>query len=419
MAELLIIALAIFGYALVSGRLSTSPVTAPMVFTALGLVVGTGGLGWFDLDVEGEAVRILVEATLVLILFTDAVRIDLNALRRDSWLPTRLLGIGLPLMLVLGWVSAWAVFPSLSLLECALVAAVLAPTDAALGQAVVSDERLPLRLRQGLNVESGLNDGIVLPVVTFLLALAATESDHGGAGELMAFAGRQIGGGLGVGVVVGGLGGWVLRGRAGAGHVEGAYRQLATISLAVGAFAGAEALGANGFVASFAAGLAFGQVARDECRYLQDFTEDEGELLSVITFTVFGAALAGPLLSSLTWRVALYAILSLVAIRMVSVLAALWRSGTLMETRLFAGWFGPRGLASILFGLVVLEELDGPSGEKIVLVVMWTVLLSVFAHGLSAHAWVGHLARRLSGSPSSIPEMEDTMAAEELRTRRG
>lgn len=415
MTELLIVAASVFGYAMVSERLTMTPLTAPIVFTTIGLIVGRGGLGWFDAGLDGEFVSTLVEATLVLVLFTDAIRIDLRALRRESWLPTRLLGIGLPLSLVFGTAVAAVLFNDLSLAEAGLLAAVLAPTDAALGQAVVSDQRLPVRLRQGLNVESGLNDGIVLPVVTVMLALAAAEAGTGGFGVWSWFATRQIGFGLACGAAAGAGGGWILRRRATTDHVEGVYRQLATIAIAVAAFAGAEAVEGNGFIAAFVAGLAFGQVARDQCRGVQDFTEDEGELFNVITFTVFGAALAGPLLGQLSWRIAVYAVLSLTVVRMVPVLFALWRSGTYVETRLFAGWFGPRGLASILFALVVLEELDSPRAEMVFAIATWTVLLSVYAHGLTASPWVGRLARRLARAPASMPEMAP---APELPTRR-
>lgn len=415
MAELLVLATAIFGYALVSERLAMSPLTAPMVFTTVGLVAGTAGLGWFDLGIEGEAVSVLVEATLVLVLFTDAIRIDLRALRRESWLPARLLGIGLPLSLVFGTLLALAVLPDLMVAEAALLAAILAPTDAALGQAVVSDPRLPVRLRQGLNVESGLNDGIVLPAVTVLLAVAAAEDNGGGFATWGDFAARQVGFGVAVGIVAGVAGGRLLQRRSVAGRVEGIYRQLATIAVAVAAFAGAQLLDGNGFIAAFTAGLAFGGVAREQCKGVQDFTEDEGELLTAITFTVFGAVLAGPLLDELSWRIAVYVVLSLTVVRMIPVLLALWRSGTLLETRLFAGWFGPRGLASILFALLVAEELDGSGADLVVRVVMWTVLVSVYAHGVTASPWANRLSRRLAQSADTQPEMGP---APELPTRR-
>ncbi|WP_323793622.1 cation:proton antiporter, partial [Nocardioides sp.] len=345
MTEVLLIAAAIFGFALFSRGADRSMITAPMVFTAVGLAVGGEGLGLFDLDLEGEAASILVEATLVLVLFTDAARIDLTKLRDDAWLPGRLLGVGLPLMLVLGTLAALLVFPGLSWPEAALLAAVVAPTDAALGQAVVSDRRLPVRLRQGLNVESGLNDGVMVPVITVLLALAAVEA--GGPDSWTGFVASQLGFGLGVGLVCGLGAGWLLERRSAGGAVDGVFRQLGALSIAAGAYAGAELLGGNGFVAAFVAGLVFGRVAQVSCNDIVDFTEDEGQLLTAATFFIFGALFAGSALTSLSWSALAYAALSLVVVRTLAVLLALLRSGALIRTRLFIGWFGPRGLASL------------------------------------------------------------------------
>lgn len=415
MTDILLLALTVFAYAMVSGRFEQSPITAPMVFTTVGILVGTGGLGLFDLDLGGEGTQLLVEATLVLVLFTDAVRIDLRALRRESWLPARLLGIGLPVALILGTVAAKLILPDFSWVEAALVSAVLAPTDAALGQAVVSDPRLPARIRQGINVESGLNDGIVLPVVTVLLALAATEADNGGVDQWGEFVARQIGFGLLIGLLAGGLGGWLLDRMSSAGLVEGVYRQLAALSVAVVAYTGADLLEGNGFIAAFTAGLVFGAVARGQSSHVQDFAQDEGEMLTAVTFVVFGAVLVGERLGDLTWPIAGYVVASLALVRVLAVLVALLRSGAHWETRLFVGWFGPRGLASILFGLLVLEELSGPEGEAIVVVVVWTVLVSVFAHGATASPWSGRLGGRLADAPESMPEMGP---APEIPTRR-
>ncbi len=412
MTELLVIAAAVYGFALVSGRLSMSPVTAPMVFTAVGLAVGDAGLGWFALGLEGEAVSILIEATLVLVLFTDAIRIDLRKLRTESRFPLRLLGVGLPLTLLLGTGAAWLLFPAFTLAEAALLAAVLTPTDAALGQAVVSDRRLPVRLRQGLNVESGLNDGLMVPIVTVALALAASEAGGAGWGEFVA---RQIGFGLLFGVGLGAIGGRLLNLRAVADRVEGIYRQLATIAIAAGAFASAELVEGNGFIAAFTAGLAFSHLAREHCSGIQDFTEDEGELLSAITFIVFGAVLAGPALEAVSWQILGYVALSLTVVRMAPVVLALTGTRTLVETRFFAGWFGPRGLASILFALLVLEQLDSPQTELIFDTAIWTVLVSVFAHGLTASPWATRLAARLGTAPDTQPELAP---APEMPTRR-
>ena len=415
MGEVLIVALSLYAFAMVSDRLSMSPITAPMVFTTIGLIVGTGGLGWFDLDVEAESVSIVVEATLVLVLFTDAIRIDLRALRHQATFPARLLAIGLPLAIVFGTIVAVLLFDELTWPEAALVAAVLAPTDAALGQAVVSNQRLPVRIRQGLNAESGLNDGIMVPVVTVLLAIAAAETQSSGYDVWGEFIIRQVGFGLLSGVVIGLAGGWILHRRAVANHVEGIYRQLATLAVAAAAFTTAELLEGNGFIAAFVAGLAFGHIAREQCEGISDFTQDESELLASTSFLLFGAVVAGPLIDQLDWQVALYAVASLTIIRMVPALIGMTGSGTLLETRLFAGWFGPRGLASILFALFVLEHLDNPNPPTIFLIPPWTVLASIYAHGLTASPWARHLAARLADAPATMPEMHPV---EEMPTRR-
>ena len=217
---------------------------------------------------------------------------------------------------------------------------------------------------------------------------------------------------MGIGVI----GGRALDVRAVAGRVEGVYRQLATLAIAAAAFASAELLEGNGFIAAFTAGLAFGYVAREQCHGIQDFTQDEGEVLTAVTFVVFGATFAGPALADISWPVIAYAVLSLTVVRMLPTLLALWRTGTLVETRLFAGWFGPRGLASILFALIVVDELDSPRADTIFLVATTTVLLSVYAHGLTASPWTGRLAGRLERASADQPEMAP---ASEMPTRRG
>lgn len=412
MVEIFIVAVAIFGYAMISESAENSVITAPMFFTTVGLVVGKGGFGWFDLDLGGEAVAILVEATLALVLFVDAVRIDIGALRRDVGVPTRLLSISLPLTVVTGTGLALLLFGEFSLVEAALLAAVLTPTDAALGRAVVSDPRLPARVRQSLNVESGLNDGIMVPVVTVLLAVVASEQLEGGATK---FAFDQIGFGLLGGLIVGLIGALILRRRAVQRQVVGVYRQLATVSVAGGAFAAATLFDGNGFLAAFVAGLVFGRLAGPSCQDVVEFTEDEGELLSAITFILFGAVLVGPLLDDLTWQIAVHALGSLTVVRMVPTLIAMFGTGTLMETRLFAGWFGPRGLASILFALLILEEQETVVTEQIFAIAMWTVLASVFLHGVTANPWSGRLAARLRESGDTA-ELEPMV---EMPTRRG
>jgi NhaP-type Na+/H+ or K+/H+ antiporter len=417
--DLLVVAVFVVAYGLVSGRLEGTPVTPPMLFVGFGLLAGPPALGLVELDLDNEAVRVLAEATLVLVLFTDAARIDLRVLRREYHLPARLLGIGLPLTVLAGTLAAVVLFDGLELWEAAVLAAVLAPTDAALGQVVVTSPEVPLRVRQGLNVESGLNDGLALPAVTVLVAAAASAEDLGGPGSWGVFAAEQVGYGVLVGVLVGTVGGRLIDAAARRGWMSEAFRQVATLAVAAAAYALSETVGGNGFIAAFTAGLAFGTVARGICQSVYDFTEEEGQLLTLLTFLVFGVAVVGPRLDELTWQVAAYAVLSLTVVRMLPVALSLLGSRMRADTVLFLGWFGPRGLASILFGLLVVEESGVAGADTIFLVMGWTVLLSVLSHGVTAAPLARRYARRIAAHRTSRPAMPEVGPATHIRTRTG
>lgn len=407
MTDLVILALVVLGYGLVSGRLSGTSVTAPMVFVTAGLVLGGGGLGWLTGTADTGAIRVLAEATLVLVLFSDAVRINLGTLRREYAFPLRLLAIGMPMGIFLGALTAWVLFPGFGIWEAALLAAVLVPTDAALGAAVVSDRRLPVRIRQTLNVESGLNDGIALPFVLLFVALAVTSTDSGSAQEWVWFTVRQIGFGALAGIVIGCVGGWLLKRMDTVGWVSPTYRRLSVLALAVASYAGAELMTGNGFIAAFVAGLGFGAVAREQCPYVHEFAEREGKLLTMLTFTMFGAVIIGPRIGDVDWQIVAYAVLSLVAVRPLAVVLAMIGSSARAETVLFLGWFGPRGLASILFALLVVEEGGTAESTTIMLVASVTVVLSVYAHGLTAAPWARGFGRRAERlAPDAVERVE-------------
>ncbi|MEL6985621.1 MAG: cation:proton antiporter, partial [Actinomycetota bacterium] len=270
-------------YALVSARIERWSISGPLVFTAVGILLGPSALDVIGGRFEAGAIELLAEATLVVLLFGDATRIDLRVLRTQVDLPARMLGIGLPLTVAAGTAVIALVLGDLSVAEAAVLAAVLTPTDAALGQAVVGNPRVPVRIRQALNVESGLNDGLMLPAIAVLTAFVGAEAGGESAAHWVEFAARQIGFGVAVGVAIGFVGGRAIDGFAERGWVEGAMRQIGTLALAVAAFAGAEAIEGNGFVAAFVAGMAFGFAARDRCHDAVDFTEDEGQLLALLT----------------------------------------------------------------------------------------------------------------------------------------
>lgn len=411
MVELAVVAVVLFGYGLFSRTLERSVVSTPILFTGVGILMGSQALGLFEQESLGTGfVGLLAEATLVLVLYTDAIRIDLRRLRNHAQLPARLLGLALPLTLVGGAAVAKLVFDSFDWAAAFALAAILTPTDAALGKPVVTEERLPVRIRQTINVESGLNDGIMLPVVTVSVALLAMDTvEEEGIGRLLI---EQLGFGVLVGVLIGWVGGRLLDRFVTRGFVDGVMRQIATLAIGVGAFALAELAGGNGFVAAFVAGLAFGAAAREHCAGAYDFAADEGELLTLLTFLTFGAIVFGQAYDGFSLEIAVYAVLSLTVIRMVPVALALLGTGLKMPTVAFIGWFGPRGLASILFGVFLLEESGSPAASAVFAVVVWTVVFSIVLHGISAVwlsnryvSWYERMREDAQGESMDMPEL--------------
>ncbi len=398
-------------YASLSRSLARTWVSAPIFFLSAGLIAGSKGLGWIDLAPRSEQVRILAEVTLTLVLFSDASRIDLPALRREYSVPARLLGIGLPLTIAAGWLVGAGLFGSFSLAEILILAVILAPTDAALGQAVVTDPRLPSRIRQGLNVESGLNDGICVPLLFIALALAeaeaGSETNHG-AFVLVVDA---IGYGILMGAIAGVVGGLVARFARRHGLMGSGWRQILPVATAALAYGLAAPLGGSGFIAAFVAGFAFGKLHRDADGELSYLLEQFGELANGVTFLVFGAAIAGTVLVDLTWRTALYGVLSLTVVRMLPVALALLGTHARVQTVAFVGWFGPRGLASIVFTVIALENGTLAHASEITVAVVFTIVLSVYLHGLSARPLTDRYARWYRAHAAGrLPSMESVHA---------
>lgn len=411
----LVIAIGLVAFALVSGTLRNTIVTPPMIFSLFGLVIGGAVLGVAEVDFENDIIHTLAELTLIFVLFTDAARIDLKLLRRDHNLPVRLLVIGMPLTILAGAVTALALLPEFRLWEAALLAAILAPTDAALGQAVVSNPLVPARIRQTINVESGLNDGIALPVVLLFASLASAAYAPVDASKWIHFGLMQIVLGPLVGVAIGWLGGKAADWAASTGWMTQALQGPAALGIALIAFAVSEIVGGNGFIAAFVAGLVLGNTVRGQCEALFNFAESEGQLLTLLTFLVFGAVLLPAAANGLELSTVVYAALSLTVIRMIPAALALLGSGVRAPTVLFLGWFGPRGLASILFALLVLEKADVPMRDDIVQIALVTVALSILLHGLSA----APAARWYAGLIDKVGECEETQPVSEMPSRFG
>lgn len=387
-----------FLFALVSSRFENSLVTPPMLFTGIGVAVAWFLTDYFDREVAGESLEFVAELTLVIVLFIDASRIDLPMLIREHKIPVRLLGIGLPLTALLGAVIAKLLFGQFSIWEAAVLAAILAPTDAALGQAVVSSTKVPVRIRQALNVESGLNDGVILPLVMLFAALGSVTTEGAQQSNWLHYWILQVTLGPLVGIVVGFGGGYALSQSKQLGWLNRDFTQLSGVALAIVAWAGAIQIGGNGFIAAFVGGMCISCYANRIGEPLRAFGEAEGQLLALATFLLFGMTAVIPAVQGTTAIGILYAVLSLTVIRMLPATLSLFGLGLQKSTLLFLGWFGPRGLASLLFGILVLKQFDLPHAESLISVVIITVLLSMILHGISAIPGVSWYAKSLNGS---------------------
>lgn len=358
-------------------------ISGPMLFVIFGFILSSDVTGLIT-SKDHTLINIIANLTLILVLFSDASRINLRLFRRDQDLPMRLLSIGLPLTIFVGVFAGLLLFTGIPLWQAAILATILAPTDAALAQAVINSERVPGKIRQALNVESGLNDGICFPILLLFIYLADTSGGVHTAAYWITFIIFQLVLGPVMGAVVGYLGGKVILWGLSKDWMSANFQRLSGLALAVMAFSCAELIGGNGFMSAFVAGLIFGNVAHKVTDPIYEFGEAEGELLILLTFMAFGTVMLPEIGRNLTWHFVLYAILSLTIVRIVPVAISLIGKGLTLPSLLYLGWFGPRGVASILYVLVVVDKYDF-SGEKIIFnVTAITVLLSVFLHGLTA-----------------------------------
>ena len=409
------IAFFILGLGLVSRRLERSIITPPMAYVLFGLLISSSALGLIqEVEITNEIIKVLAEITLAIVLFTDASRIKLKLLRQEYKFPLRLLSIGLPIAIVLGTVFALLLFPTkLNLWSAAALATILAPTDAALGQAVVNSSRIPASIRQAINVESGLNDGICLPILLLFISLAKEQSDT--AVYWLTFTTEQIIFGTVIGIAVGYFGIKLIVISLRRKWMTDSFEDLAMLGLSILAYTTAEIVGGNGFIAAFGAGLALGFAGTESTfSCLQEFGEAEGQLLTLVTFLLFGAVMVAPSVASATWQVWTYALISLTVTRIVGVAIAFSGLKLQLDSILFIGWFGPRGIASIVYGLLIVEK-QGLQGSELMFTTMAvTVLISVFAHGITAFPGAIWYANRISDKNERMPEM---MPVEEVPVR--
>lgn len=394
--ELAIIAIFALLYSLVAGRIERTPITGPIVFILFGIIAGPLGFGWLTFDITRQELRILADLTLALVLFIDAANADTSVLKTHASIPLRMLLIGLPATIAMGIVVGELVFDGLGIYELAILATMLAATDAALGKGVVTNRALPARIREGLNVESGLNDGMCVPVLFVFITLASAKGAATDSTSLMlTYMAREIGIGLIVGLCMTAFGAWLILSCWRRGWISEVWIQLPVIMLAIACFTVAQTLHGSGYIASFAGGILFKKMVKESNHELVSSAEGMAETLAMLTWIVFGAAFIWKVYDLFTWQVFIYAVLSLTVVRMLPIFISLAGTGEKTANKLFLGWFGPRGLASIVFAVIVLNS-ELPGAERMAVIVICVVMLSALAHGLTANPLVSVLVARNS-----------------------
>jgi NhaP-type Na+/H+ or K+/H+ antiporter len=401
----------------ISGPLDRRGITSALFFTAAGLAVNSLAPGMLDISLESAVVERVAEVALALLLFSDAARLDLRSVRHELGWPSRLLLIGLPLTMLAGVVVGTLVFPGVALASVILLATMLASTDAALGQKVVSDTAVPARVRQALDVESGLNDGLAVPFFLVALEVANAELETGLTWAVASNMAAQIGWGLAAALAAGVPGGLLLRGANRRTWISSEWRQIMPLGVALLAYTLALMLGGSGFIAAFVGGIAFGRVSGAPGSIVTLFTEETGGFLAAATWVGFGALALTVAIPYITWQVLLYAVLSLTLVRMVPVAIAFAGRGVSRPTVAFIGWFGPRGLASLVFALLALER-GVPEGEVVLTTVVVTVALSVVLHGLTSVPLVAAYHRWYAAHTAGHPAAAEAASATLPRRRR-
>lgn len=401
--------LTVFLYSLLSKRLERTVVTAPIMFTLAGMLIYSLPSVLSEMELDRHGFLQIAEIGLVMTLFTDAAHISFKHLSRNRSLPIRLLTSGMLLTILLGTLGALLVLPDISLWQAGILAAILAPTDAGLGAVIVNSPRVPLRIREALNIEAGLNDGLSVPFLMCFIALAL-ETSEGAPSLLSRFLLEQLGYGSLLGGSIGIVGGWLLALACRKEWMATSLQQLGLVALPLMCVIASEASGASMFIAAYVAGFAVQISFADAGKHSVEFTETWGQLFDFFVFFLFGV-LVGQAWSGFDVTHLVYAVLSLTLVRILPVAIALAGSGLSRSTVLFMGWFGPRGLASIVLGLVYLEqELHIPGDDTLKLTIMMTVLLSIFAHGFTALAGISFYAKNIVRLDSSAPEFKDNDA---------
>lgn len=389
-ASLVVLSSFAFLYCIVAGKLEKSPISGAALFILFGIVIGPLGLDWIDLDLDNKDIRILVDLTLALILYSDAAKTDKRSLQQSSSLAARMLLIAMPMVILLGWFVGSFLFSQFSWVQLAILATMLCATDAALGKAVVTDKRVPVKVRTSLNVESGLNDGLSVPFLLLFITLANQTETLEPFSLSLKLVLEEIGIGTIVGVSVSYAGIWLANKAWLKGWMPKLWQHISIVMLALLCFSVAQELHGSGYIAAYVGGLTFRFLASRQAHVLVNDTEGTGETLAMMTWIAFGAVVIPVVLPDITSATIVYGLASLTIVRIVPVLLSLVGTGLAFKEKLFMAWFGPRGLASIAFMIIVINQ-EVPNGEQLAAIVTCTVLMSALLHGVSANLLIGKL----------------------------
>ncbi|GAA2863817.1 cation:proton antiporter [Pseudonocardia halophobica] len=355
---------------LLSGLAARTVLSTALLFLVGGVLIGPAALGLIDLDPQGGAIRTLADLALFTVLLTDGQRANLPALREGWRLSGRALGVGMPLTMVLVAVPAHYL-AGLDWITALLVGAILSPTDPVFASALVGKEAVPLRLRRLLNIESGVNDGLALPFVLIFLALAEHEQAH--FGLILA----ELAGGLALGVLLPVVVSLVLRlPFLGA---EARLQPLGPLAVAVILYALCDLTHANSYLAAFAAGSTLATLSPQAAERYERFGDLLSEIAKFAALLVFGTLITTDRLAAPGLGGWVTAVLAIVLIRPATVLLSLLRSEMPLRERATAAWFGPKGFASVVYGLIVLQS-GIPGGETVFALVVVTIALSIVLH---------------------------------------
>ena len=389
-----IVTLIVLVYGFFSKSLERLNVSGPMVFLVFGILLSPLGFNFIVIPLDSNAVKMIAEFALIIVLFTDSSSLSLKKFKKEWKISARLLFIGLPITIIFSTYIATLFFPEESLLYILLMTLILAPTDAALGKAVVTDKKVPEEIRSSINVESGLNDGIVFPLLITVILLITSHKELGSDNEWILYLFKQISLGFIIGAASGFIGAKTLTKAVDKLWIKDVYKNLSPISLAILTYYVAEYLGGNGFIAAFVSGAFFGNYSRVLDSYSERFLESEGEVLILISFLVFGLTFIPASIEFLNLKVVIYSLLSLTAFRMIPVALSLLGLGLSFKSKLFIGWFGPRGIASILYVMTVAHKIELLDIQNTLFsVITLTILLSIILHGLSAKPLVNLYAK--------------------------